>query len=191
MNLSVLITAALLQASAAPPSDSLPTWRIDPAHSEVAFRVRHLMSRVRGTFRRYEGTLHGAPPDWSQGSVSVAIEAGSIFTDNERRDNDLRSDNFFDVSNFPQLTFESTGVERDGDGWKVYGALTIRGTTRPVTLEVSYLGATPDGARVGFEASTIIDRTDYGVSWNRAVEGGGLLLGDDVEIMISIEAVRI
>lgn len=188
----VLMLVTALQGAGSPaPADSLPVWRFDVAHSDVSFRIRHLMSRVRGSFQRWEGTLHATPGDWAGARVEVAIDAASIFTNNERRDADLRSGNFFEVARFPQLRFVSRAVEVTADGLLVHGDLTIRDVTRPVTLTVEYLGTTPDRSRLGFEATTTINRLDFGVTWNRAAEGGGLLLGDDVEITLTLEAVRI
>jgi polyisoprenoid-binding protein YceI len=169
------------------------TYRIDVGHSELTFRVRHLMSRANGTFREWSGTITADPADWSTGSVDVTIQAASIDTRHERRDQDLRSDNFFDVANHPTITFKSTKVEVDGNRIVLTGDLTMRGTTRPVVLTGEFLGRQGAGTpreRVGFSASGKVDRTAYGIVWNRAVEGGGVLLGDEVELTIAIEAVR-
>lgn len=190
MTATLLLLAALTQAPA-PAQDSLPAWRVDLSHSEISFRIRHLMSRVRGTFRQWQATVHADPADWTGGRVEVTVDPASIFTDNERRDADLRSENFFAVARFPTATFVSRRVESTPDGLRIHGDLTIRGITRPVILATTFLGRTPDGSRVGFEATTTINRLDFDVAWNRAAEGGGLLLGDDVEITITLEAVRI
>jgi polyisoprenoid-binding protein YceI len=181
-------TAATAQTSI---SDSLPVWQIDPGHSDISFRIRHFMSRVRGTFNEWSGSISGDPANWTRGSVSVTIQAASIDTRLERRDADLRSDNFFDVVRYPTITFKSTGVVIRGDSIRITGDLTIRGVTKPVLLQGTYLGLTPGGRpRIGFEARTTINRIDYGVTWNRVVEGGGVMLGDDVEIEIAVEAYR-
>lgn len=168
------------------------TWRIDKTHSEMTFRIRHLVSRVRGTFRDWEGTITADPADWAGGSVEVTIQAASIFTDNERRDTHLRSADFFDAETYPTLTFRSTKVEMDGEDLRLHGDLTIRGVSKPVVLEGEYLGLIPGerGDRIGFEVRTTIDRMDFGVSWNRAAEGGGVVLGDDVDIAIVVAAVK-
>jgi len=178
------------------PTDPVPhltTWKIDPAHSELRFRIRHFMSRVSGSFTDWEGSITGEPSAWSDGSVSVVIRASSIDTGNDRRDNDLRSPNFFDAATYPELRFQSRSVRVQGESIAVAGDLTIRDVTRPVTLNGSFLGLSPGREghdRVGFEVTTTINRLDYGVKWNRAVEGGGLMLGDDVSIEITIEAVK-
>jgi polyisoprenoid-binding protein YceI len=178
-----------ITAQAAAPAP--PTWRVDAGHSELSFRIRHLMSRVSGTFREWSGTIQADPSDWSGASVEVSIKAASIDTRNDSRDTDLRSDKFFDVANHPTITFRSTKVEAIGTTLRITGELTIRGVTRPVVLEGAVLGVNEgQHPRAGFEASATINRLDYGVTYNRIVEGGGTLLGDDVQIDIAIEAVR-
>jgi polyisoprenoid-binding protein YceI len=194
--------AALLVIAAPTPAADAPalphpapvtTWRIDPVHSELLFRVRHLVSRVTGTFTDWEGTIVADPGDWKSGSASVIVRTASISTNNQRRDTHLRSPDFFHVQSFPEMTFKSTSVTLDGDAISVAGELSIRGTTRPVVLAGTFNGISPspDGKdRVGFEVSTRINRLDYGLSWNRAVEGGGMLLGDEVTVQVTVEAVR-
>jgi polyisoprenoid-binding protein YceI len=169
------------------------TWTVDPTHSELTFRIRHFVSKVRGTFSKWNGTITGDPKNWAGGSVDVTIDAASITTNNAMRDNDLRSANFFEAEKYPTLKFRSTKVEVKGDDVAITGDLTIRDVTKSVVLKGKYLGVTPEmqgGARVGFEASTTINRLDWGVKWNRIVEGGGTMLGDEVEIAIGIEAAR-
>ncbi|HEU4830398.1 MAG TPA: YceI family protein [Gemmatimonadales bacterium] len=169
------------------------TYRIDVGHSELTFRIRHLMSRASGTFREWTGTITADPADWSTGSVDVTIQAASIDTRHERRDNDLRSDNFFDVANHPTISFRSTKVELDGSRIVVTGDLTMKGVTKPIVLTGEFLGRMGAGTereRIGFSATGKVNRTDYGIVWNRAVEGGGVLLGDEVEITLAVEAIR-
>jgi polyisoprenoid-binding protein YceI len=169
------------------------TYKIDVTHSELSFRIRHFMSRVSGSFREWNGTITADPASLSGGSVEVTINTASIDTRNERRDTHLRSDEFFDAANHPALTFRSRSVEVQGTQLKLAGDLTIRGVTRPVVLEGEFLGTQGSGPgkeRIGFSASTKINRLDYGVSWNRTVEGGGAMLGDEVQIDIAVEAVR-
>jgi polyisoprenoid-binding protein YceI len=176
-------------AQAAAPT--LPAWRIDAGHSELTFRIRHLMSRVSGTFREWSGTIQGDPGNWAGAAVEVTINTASIDTRNDSRDADLRSEKFFDAANHPAITFRSTKVESIGTSLRITGELTIRGVTRPVVLEGAVLGVNEgQPPRAGFEASTTINRLDYGVTYNRIVEGGGTLLGDDVQIDIAIEAIR-
>ena len=168
-------------------------WAIDAAHSELTFRIRHYVTKVRGTFGKWSGSIAADPKNLATGSVNVSIDAKSIDTNNENRDNHLRSNDFFATDSFPTLEFKSTSVTLRGEELTIQGNLTIRGKTRPVNLSGSFGGITKDAQgkdRIGFEASAKINRMDYGVSWNRAVEGGGIMLGDEVEINITIEAVK-
>ena len=190
----LLIPPVVRPASGHPARTATPalptTWVIDPNHSAITFRIRHLISHVTGTFRQWSGTVIGDPPDWSSGSVEVTVQAASIDTRNDTRDDDLRSSDFFEVTKYPTITFKSTQVQARGDTFAITGDLTMHGVTRPVTLAAEYLGVSGQGAsrRMGFHAETTINRTEFGVTWNRAVEGGGVLLGDDVEISIDLEA---
>ena len=176
-------TAVASSASAA----ARRTWVIDVAHSELTFRVRHMVSRANGTFRKWSGVISADPGQWSQGSVEVTIDAATIDTRHERRDNHLRSADFFDVANHPTITFRSTSVDIQGSRLRLTGDLTIRGITQPVVLEGEVLGEQEN--RVGFSATTKVNRLDYGLTWNRAMEGGGVVLGDEVEITIVVAAV--
>lgn len=185
------LAVALFAAAAALPDTA--TYRIDTGHSDVTFRIRHMMSRATGTFNEWSGTITADPADWSTGSVEVTIQAASIDTRHARRDADIRSDNFLDVETWPTITFKSHKVDVSGTALVISGDLTIRDVTRPVVLKGAFLGRTGSGPgkeRIGFEATTTINRLDYGVKWNRALEGGGVLLGDELEISINIEAVR-
>jgi polyisoprenoid-binding protein YceI len=194
--LPALLVGALQAAPAAaqaPADGTLPTWRIDATHSELSFRIRHLISRVRGTFGEWGGTLAVDPANLSGGSVQVSIATASIDTNNERRDNHLRTADFFDAPNHPQITFQSRRVEHQAQNLRVHGDLTIRGVTRPVVLEGRFLGSTRDAQgreRIGFEAETTINRHHFNVSWNSVADAGGVVLGDDVTISIVVGAVR-
>lgn len=197
--LSVFLVFAPAQAISGDHVDPVVTtqsdpasFQIDPVHSELSFRIRHLMGRVFGTFTEWEGTLVTDPADLSSTSVDVTVQAASINTLNEQRDDHLRSDDFFAADEYPTLRFTSTRTEVRGDDIAVHGDLTIRGVTRPVVLAGQFLGEGPDpwgGHRVAFLASTTIDRNDFGVSFNQLVEGVGMI-GDEVDIEIAIEAVR-
>ncbi|HEX5004272.1 MAG TPA: YceI family protein [Gemmatimonadales bacterium] len=181
-------TPARLGAQDAP---ARPTWTIDVAHSEVTFRVRHFMSRVSGTFTDWSGTIQADPANWAGGSVQASINVASVNTRQERRDADLRSARFFNVDSFPTMTFVSRSVAQQGDSLTITGDLTMRGVTRPVVLRGAVLGVMPgERPRAGFEVTTTVNRLDYGVMYNRVLEGGGTMLGDDVEIRINVEAVR-
>ncbi len=168
------------------------TWEIDASHSEVAFSVRHMMlSKVRGRFGTFTGTITtGDTPE--QSSVAADIELSSITTGNDQRDGHVRSPEFFDTVNHPQMTFRSTSVRPEGDHWVISGDLSLKGVTRPVELRTELLGIGPDafgGTRAGFAATTAINRHDFGVSWNAAIEGGGVVVGDRVDITLDIQAV--
>ncbi len=189
--------AAPAAATSALPPLVRPTdpnaWIIDVTHSELTFRIRHFVSKVRGQFNKWQGTVIADPTNLGAGSVEIAIDASSVDTNNERRDADLRSPNFFEVEKYPLITFKSTKVETKGDDITLAGDLTIKGITKPVVLKGTYNGLTKDarGAeRAGFEASTKINRLDWGITWNRVAEGGGAMLGDDVEITIALEAFK-
>jgi len=170
------------------------TWKIDSAHSDVHFAVRHfVVAKVRGQFRRWSAELAIDEMDLTASSVVVTIEAGSVDTGNAQRDADLGSSNFFDAEKFPTLTFRSRRIERAGkDAYRMTGDLTIRGVTKEVTLDAELGGFVNDpwGARrAGFTATTSIRRSDYGMVWNQALEAGGVAVSDRVDIGIEIEAV--
>lgn len=173
---------------------AMETYKIDPVHSNVGFSIRHFASKVPGRFNKFEGTIALDPKDLSKGSVNVSIDVGSIDTAIADRDNHLRSADFFDAEKHPKMTFQSTRVKPMGPSKaQVEGTLTLRGVTKPVTLDVEVLGFGPgfEGGYIGgFEARTRINRQDFGVSWNKAVEGAGLVLSNDVDIVINIEAGR-
>lgn len=169
------------------------TYAIDKAHSEAAFQVRHLVTKVRGRFTDFEGTVAMNPDAPEESSVEATIQAASIDTDQPDRDAHLRSADFFSVEQFPTLTFKSTRVSKTGsDAYDVAGDLTIRGVTRQVVLPVTFLGFAKDpwgGERAGFEAELKINRKDYGLVWNAALETGAFLVGDEVRISLSVQAV--
>ena len=170
------------------------TWSIDPVHSEVSFVVRHMMvSKVRGRFDKFEGTFTTAP-DPLQSSVTATIDLASVNTGQSDRDNHIRSADFFEVESHPTMTFQSTGVRPDGDHFLLDGDLTIRGTTRPVTLRLELNGFGPDpfgGTRAGFSATGEINRHDWGVSYNGPIPGAGnaVILSDKITINLEIEGV--
>src|SRR5712692_2387343 len=168
------------------------TWTIDPLHSEVGFSVRHMMvSKVRGKFAKFSGQLVTAQ-DAASSSVTAEIDLSSIETGAEQRDAHLRSPDFFDTDNHPLMTYRSTGIRDDGDGYVVDGELTLKGVTRSVPLRLEVNGFGPDaygGTRAGFTATAEINRQDFGVSWNAAMEHGGVVVSDKVAIHLEIEAV--
>jgi polyisoprenoid-binding protein YceI len=167
-------------------------WVVDPNHSEVTFRIRHILGRVRGSFTRFNATLVTSTGDWRAGTVNVYIQTKSINTNNEARDADLRSPRFFAADSFPLITFESTGIVAGKNSFEMGGLLTIRGVTHPVVLTGEYRGLTkdPNGKeRVAFEGSTLLNRKQFNLDWNQTLESGAML-GDDVEIEIALEAMR-
>ncbi len=168
------------------------TLEIDRSHSEVAFEVRHLLSKVRGRFTDFAGTIAFDREGRQDSRVDVVIQAGSISTSEPDRDKHLRSADFFDVERFPTLTFRSTSVTPRGDDrYDIAGDLTIHGVTRPVTLSASFLGSARDpwgNEKFGFEAALTINRKDYGLNWNAALETGGFLVSDEVKIALDIQA---
>ena len=169
------------------------TYQIDKAHSEAAFQVRHLLGRVRGQFADFDGTIRFDADSPEAGSVQVTIQATSINTNEPARDTHLRSADFFAVDEYPTLRFESRQVSRrNAAQFYVEGDLTIRGNTRPVTLDVTYLGTAKDpwgNDKIAFEAETSFNRKDFGLTWNAALETGGLLVGDEVRVSLAIQAV--
>lgn len=168
------------------------TWTIDPSHSEVSFKVRHLgISKTRGRFGAFGGDIVVAEQP-EQSRVNVEIEAASIDTKDAGRDEHLRGGDFFDAEAFPTLTFVTTDVKPKGASWQVSGDLTIHGVTKPVVLDTELVGLVSDpwgNERVGFQASTEINREDFGLTWNAALETGGLLVGKTVQIDLEVEAV--
>jgi polyisoprenoid-binding protein YceI len=182
-----------LQHTTAAPVLVPGVWEIDPGHSSVEFVARHLLSRLRGRFTDFGGTID-VKPDPTESSAVVTIQAQSIDTNHDERDEHLRNPDFLDVERFPTLVFRSTGVrEFDGKGTlRLDGELTIRDVTRAVSLDVEYLGWSPDpwgGKRAGFSARTEIDRDDFDANWNVVLETGGLLVGKRVQVELEIEAV--
>jgi len=169
------------------------TFAIDKTHSEVTFQVRHLVTRVRGRFTDFDGTMQFDEAHPEQSSLTFTINAASIDTGAPDRDAHLRGDDFFAVEKFPAITFTTSTVTPKGDGLvDIEGTLTIRGTAKRLTVPVTYLGGAKDpwgNARVGFEGEVTVNRKDFGLNWNAALETGGFLVGDDVKISVSLQAI--
>jgi polyisoprenoid-binding protein YceI len=168
-------------------------WSIDPAHSEVTFSIRHLMSKVRGSFTDFSGRVDVAE-DVFASTATAEITTASVDTRNADRDGHLRSAEILDVENHPIMKFATTGVRAEGGAYLVDGELTIRGVTRPVTLEAEFNGVGEDpwgGIRAGFTATTSINRKDFGLEFNVPMQGDRVLLGDKVDIQLEIQAVRV
>ena len=189
MNKSWILVAALVLTSPL----AAQQFDIDTSHSHIGFGVRHLtVSTVRGQFNEFDADLTYDAEAPSNSSVQVTIDAASIDTGEQRRDDHLRSEDFFDVASHPQITFVSTSIAEAEGGFEVTGDLTIRGTTREVVLPVEVGGPITDSMgrqRLGVSGQLKIDRNDYGVAWSRAMEGGGLVVGNDVKITIEAELV--
>lgn len=171
----------------------MTTWTLDSAHSQIEFAVKHMMvTTVRGQFRKFTAEVEFDEEHPEHSSVVANIDASSIETGMEARDAHLRSNDFLDAENYPELTFRSTGIEKRGDGYKVFGDLTIRGETRPISLDAEIGGVVPNmrgGRRAGFAASTKISRKAWGLTWNVAMEAGGLLVGDEIKISLEVALV--
>ncbi|MDQ6783591.1 MAG: YceI family protein [Actinomycetota bacterium] len=168
------------------------TWTIDSAHTEVGFSVRHLMvSKIRGTFKTFEGTIT-VPADVAATSVEVKVDMSSVDTGEENRDQHLRSGDFFATEEFPHMTFSSTSVAKAGDDYRLEGNLSIHGVTKPVAFDVEFNGVGPDpwgGVRSGFSAVTEISRKEFGIDIDMPLDGGGVVVGDKIKVILEVEAV--
>lgn len=172
------------------------TYTIDPAHSRFGFVARHAMvTKVRGQFNEFDGTIEVDANDPTKSSAELVIQAASIDTRNAERDAHLRSNDFFAMDEYPEIRFVSTAIEPgdDEDHFRVTGDLTIRGVTKPVTFDLEFTGAAIDpwgNIRIGLEGSTVVNRKDWGVSWNTALEAGGVLVSENVTIEFEIEGIK-
>lgn len=174
---------------------SASRWIVEPTHSLVEFTVRHMMiANVKGSFSEVEGEVVGDPNDLTGATIQVSINTASIDTRVADRDAHLRSADFFDSENHPKMTFKSTKVTKTGEGeYDIEGELTIRGVTKPITLEATFEGAGKDpwgGERAGFSAKGQLNRKDFGLTWNAALETGGVLVSDEVKIHIEVELLK-
>jgi len=171
------------------------SWTVDPMHTQVEFSAKHMgLMTVKGHFTGVRTAIDLHEDDFTASSVEATIEAGTLITYDQRRDAHLKSPDFLDVEQFPTITFKSTRIERAAhDGYKMTGDLTIRDATRPITLDVVYSGQAKDpmgGVHAGFSASTTIKRKDWGLTWNVALETGGLLVSEDVKLALEVEVVK-
>ncbi len=171
------------------------TWNIDPAHSSAEFKVKHMMiSYVRGKFSGISGVLNRYEADHTRSTLEVSVDVSTVNTQDAQRDGHLKSPDFFHAEKFPAMTFKSTHIEHKGDGYAVTGDLTIRDVTKPVTLtveEVSEPTKDPWGnTRIGLTATAKINRKDFGLTWNTALETGGVLVGEDVTITLDVQFVK-
>ncbi|QEH40401.1 YceI family protein [Chitinophaga sp. XS-30] len=173
----------------------MATWKIDPAHSEIEFKVKHLMiTNVTGHFGEYSATLESGKDDFSDAVISFEADVNSISTKNQQRDEHLKSADFFDSAKYPKITFSSTEVKKkDAENFVLTGDLTIRDVTRPVELEVEYTGTLVDPygqTKAGFELKGKINRKDFGLTWSATTEAGGLVLSDDVRLVLAVQMVK-
>jgi len=194
-NVKTLVLMAALAAVTLSPAVSQAGWKVDAAHSSIGFSVKHMaVSKTKGTFDSFEAAFEfepGQPESWS---CTATVDVASVNTANEKRDDHLRSDDFFDVANFPTLTFTSTGVKMKNDEeGTVTGTLTMHGVTKEVELDLEVLGMVNDpwgNTRVGFSLEGKINRKDWGLAWSKVMEGGGLVVGEDVTLTIEIEGIQ-
>ncbi len=192
-----LLTALIAVAATASFAAAAPTtWKIDPVHTEVGFEVRHFFAKVHGVFHEVEGTIAFDPADTSAVKIDATVQVKSIDTGNPKRDGHLQSADFFDAEKNPTLTFKSTKVARAGkDKFKITGDLTMRGVTKSVVFDAEFLGSSAVsvggqswGTKAGFSATTVVNRKDFGINWNKALDNGGVMVDDNVTIVLNVEA---
>lgn len=176
-------------------TDVLTKWSIDPTHSEITFKVKHLViSTVTGTFNSFDGSLEAENDTFENAQISFEADINSIDTNNSDRDAHLKSDDFFNAAEYPKMTFESTSFTKTGDNeFKLTGNLTIRGTTKEITLNATYGGSVVDPygqTKVGFEVSGKINRKEYGLKWNAVTEAGSVVVSDEVKLLMSVQFVK-
>ena len=181
-------------AQTVPAAGTKTTWKLDPSHTTVEFSAKHLMiSTVKGRITDIEGTIRVDENDLKNSSVEATLKAASLDTRTDQRDQHLRSADFLDIEKYPEIRFRSTRIQGDQQSFKLTGDLTIRDMTRPITLDVEFEGRTRDpwgGERVGFSANGKIDRRDFGLTWNLALEAGGVVVGNDIKISLEVEAIK-
>ena len=184
---AVILLAGIIEAPA-----QVATWNVDKAHSSVKFNVSHLIiSEVEGSFKNYDGTIVSEKEDFSDAVINFSADAASISTDNEMRDNHLKSDDFFNSMKYPSIVFKSTSFKKVSDNkYQLVGDLTIRDVTKTVTFDVLYGGSAVDGygnKKAGFKATSTINRFDYGLKWNAITEAGGMTVGSDVKLILNLQ----
>ncbi len=170
-------------------------WAIDPAHTEIQFKVKHLViSTVSGKFEKFDGAVYSSSPDFSDAEVEFSADVDSINTSQPDRDGHLKSPDFFDAANHPKLTFKSTNIKKTGDSeYLMTGDLTIRGVSKPIQLSVEYGGTTKDpygNTKAGFEITGKINRKDFGLTWSAVTETGGLVVSDEVKLQLAVELAK-
>lgn len=187
---SFLVFGAIIAASATATAQSTK-WAVDKAHSNVKFTVTHMaISEVDGNFKAFDGTLESTKQDFSDAKIQFSIDVASIGTDNENRDNHLKGDDFFNAAQFPKISFTGTSMKPlGGNKYQLTGTMTVRDVTKTVTWDVTYGGimSTPRGRKAGFKAKATVNRFDYNLKWNRAMEAGGLVVGENVDVVLNIQ----
>jgi polyisoprenoid-binding protein YceI len=182
-------------AQTAPATGTKTAWKLDPSHTIAEFSAKHLMiTTVKGRITDIEGIIYTDEKDLKNSSVEATLKAVSLDTQTDQRDQHLRSADFLDVEKFPEIRFRSTRIQGDRQSFKLTGDLTIRDVTKPITLDVTFEGQTKDpwgGERVGFSATGKIDRREFGLTWNQALEAGGVVVGNDIKISLEVEAVKV
>ncbi len=175
-------------------ADITGDYTVDASHTQVGFQARHAMvTNVRGAFKEFEGTAHVDAANPANSKVELTIAANSVDTGAADRDGHLASADFFDVEQFPNITFSSTSVERDGDDWAITGDLTIKGISKPVTIDFEFVGSAQDpfgNTRIGFEGEVAVNRKDWGLSWNAALETGGVLVSEKIKLKFDVSAIK-
>jgi polyisoprenoid-binding protein YceI len=188
-------TAEATEATSVAVDDISGDYTIDQSHTRIGFSARHAMvTKVRGHFDEFEGTAHVDTANPANSSVSVSINAASVTTGNEQRDGHLKTPDFFDIANYPKITFVSTNVERDGSEWAITGDLTINGVTKSVTVPFEETGSAKDpfgNTRVGFEGGLTIDRTEWNLKFNASLETGGVLVSEKVKLEFDVSAIAV
>lgn len=188
---AVILAFVFLGAQAAEPP---ATFKVDPVHSSVGFKVRHLVSKVNGNFTEFSGTIVGDPKNAKDATVAFTIKTSSIDTGNPDRDKHLNSPDFFDTTKYPEISFQSSKItHKGGDRYEVKGAFAMHGVTKEIVLPVTFGGVAKDpwgNERAGFSVQLTLNRKDYGIVWNKLLDNGGTLLGDEVDISIELEAVK-
>jgi polyisoprenoid-binding protein YceI len=176
-------------------AESRTAWKLDPAHTSVEFSAKHMMiTTVRGRIADVEGTIYTDEKNPQNSSVQATLKAASLDTRSDQRDQHLRSADFLDAENFPDITFRSTRIQGTKDEFKLTGELTIRGTMKEITLDVTFEGEGKDpwgGERAGFTAKGVIDRRDFGLTWNQALEAGGVLVANEIKLTIEAQATKV
>jgi polyisoprenoid-binding protein YceI len=189
-----LVSLAPFLAAAAAPLPAADTYTVDKAHSDASFQIRHFASKVRGGFSDFDGTIQADPAKPEASSVTFTIRTASIDTANGDRDKHLKSADFFDAEKCPDITFQSTKITPVGkDRYNASGTLTMHCVSRPVTVPVTLLGFAKDpggNERASFEITTKLNRKDFGIKWNKALDGGGFILSDDVDVTVNLETVK-